>query len=233
MHRTHPDELSLAVRRGEIGDWWRLQNKLAVRGNVVVGVKPGDRLVAIGIDITSLFIEAFVMNMHMNHFAQHQRAAGVIDQSLHPALEGAGRLRGITRIDLATGHGSKLGHRHLVNFIVEAETADQHLLRKRHIDHIDDELASAADIHHRILFLAAHLRLNAEDHDGRIMRKDVEEAHRRCIVMASFRAGRHECDRPRTDKIRQKAVAALGLKRAEIEFHDRHPNLVYNYLSYC
>ncbi|QTK82832.1 Hypothetical protein AT6N2_L2168 [Agrobacterium tumefaciens] len=196
-------------------------------------MKPGDRLIAIGIDITSLFIEAFVMNMHVHHFAEHQCAAGVIDQSFHLAFECTRRLLGITRIDLVARHGRKFGHRHFVNFIVEAEAADQHLLRKRHIDHIDDELAGAADIHHRVLLLAADVRLNAKDDDGRIMRKDVEEAHRGCIVMAGFRTRRHKRDRSRTDKIRQKAVAALGLKRAEIEFHDRHPIIVYNYLSYC
>src|SRR5690606_1167017 len=81
---------SRAIWLDEVGNRWRLEDELAVRSNVIVGVKARDRLVAVRIDLTPLFIEAILVHMHMHDLTQNQRAPRIIDQALHPALEGAG-----------------------------------------------------------------------------------------------------------------------------------------------
>ncbi len=131
------------------------------------------------------------------------------------------------------GVGVRLRHRKFVDLAVETEAADKHMFGNSHIDHVDDKLAGAANIGHRVLILAIQTRLDSENNDGRIMGEDVEKAHRRCIVVARLRAGRNKRYRPWTNKIRQQPIAALRLKRGEVEFHDVALFIVYNIVSYC
>ncbi|MOA04754.1 hypothetical protein D3C78_1243250 [compost metagenome] len=159
------------------------------------------------------------MDMHVHDFAQYQGTARIIDQTFHTALEGAGRFGRKARFDLAAGCGCQSRNRKFINLAVEAETANKHLFGQRHIDHVDDKLTRAANIGHRVLLLAHLTRLDTENNDRRIMGENVEETHRRGIVVACGRTRRDKRYRPRADKIGQQTVTALRFKRGKIEFH--------------
>lgn len=68
----------VAARFDRIGNGGRLQLELAVRRDVVVGGKPSDGLVVVGIDVAALGVQAIAPDMHVDNLFQHQHAARLI-----------------------------------------------------------------------------------------------------------------------------------------------------------
>ena len=74
---------------------------------------------------------------------------------------------------------------------------------------------------------SAEVFAEAEDHpvtvtrrdNRRLMGKDVEEAHRRGIVMSAKRAGGDQRDRTRADEVGQQAVTVACGQGGEVEIH--------------
>jgi len=136
---------------------------------------------------------------------------------------GQSMIRSTRGSDLTGRNWCQAGEPNLVDLGREAGAADDHRVRECHVDHVHDELAGATDIRGGVL-LDALAALEPEDDDRWLVGEDVEEAHRRGVVVAGGGAGGDEGDRAGTDEVGEEPVAVPRRQTGEVEVHEPSPS---------